>query len=332
MKRLIFFYFTLIMVFYNNSVVCQKISPFAFEVRKSKLGLSEINLQRISVMQLEFTGKRYQPKIIKNRLYLVPGVSIAGMAGVYAAFIKPWWSGEKQGFRIKFDWINNYWLEMDKLGHFYSNIQATRLSAAMFQFAGVSRKKALWIGFANSTLLYTAFELTDAGFADWGFSVPDVVANLLGAFYPIAQEYYPLLKHFNFKMSYAPSKFFQNPDVADTPGFINYHPHQYLVGDYDGMKYWLSTDVNWMLPSNLKSVWPDWLNIAGGYSAYNLPQANHAIKERRFYISLDCNLEKLPGNSSFLKTLKSILNTIHLPAPAVHFSSHGRIKFYWLNY
>lgn len=276
---------------------------------------------------------RHQPSAFspnqssRGRLFLVSSLTALGMAGTYVAHIEPWWSGEKQGFRFKFDWVNNYWLEIDKLGHFYANIQLTRATASMFRFAGISRRKALWIGAANSTLLYTAFELTDAGFADWGFSVPDYVANILGASYPILQDYYPFLQRFQFKISYYPSRYYKDDSYADAPGFIRYYPYQYPAGDYDGMRFWLSAEVDPFLPTALQSYWPDWLNIAVGYGASNLPQANRELKYRDWYLSLDYNLEKLPGNSAFLRSLKSLLNAFHFPAPAIRINRHGSVAY-----
>lgn len=276
-----------------------------------------------------FPAKPAKPH--RQRLYLVTGFTGLAMTGTYLAHIKPWWSGEKQGFRFKFDWVNNYWLEVDKLGHFYANIQVTRATASLFRFGGVGRREALWIGAANSLLLYTAFELTDAGFADWGFSVPDYVANVLGAGYPLLQEYWPALGHFQFKISYYPSRYYQNDRYAATPGFFNYQAYGYPVGDYDGMTFWLSLDADWMLPAALKPYWPDWLNLALGYGARDLPQGNMELKYRTWYLGLDYNLEKLPGDTPFLKSLKSVLNAMHFPAPALRIGENGRV-FYLLKF
>lgn len=263
----------------------------------------------------------------KDRLYTVFGLTGVFAAGTYAFQIQPWWTGKKTGFHLRYDWYDNYWKDMDKLGHFVANIHLTRLSAESFEWAGIERRKALWLGFTNSTFLYTAFELTDAGFEDWGFSVPDFVANLLGAGYPILQEHFPVLSHFNFKWSYWPSIYFQNDEPKNKPGFKNYETYEYLLHDYDGMTFWLSADIDWLLPYRYKSFWPDWLNIAIGYTAKNLPQDNHALKYREYILAFDYNFLKLPGNNSVLKTLKFILNVVHFPAPAIKFGSKG-ITYY----
>ncbi|MGH1365163.1 MAG: DUF2279 domain-containing protein [Calditrichia bacterium] len=278
--------------------------------------------------KLDFNSGRlaHSSKIDKQRLYLVSGFTGAWMIGTYVVHIKPWWSGEKSGFRVKYDWWNNTWLEVDKFGHFYSNILTTEAVAASFEYAGVSKRKALWIGAINSTVLFTSFELTDAGFEDWGFSVPDYVANVLGAAYPILQDIVPVFEHFNFKLGYWPSRYYNATDNSQ-PGFINYSPYTYPSGDYDGMTYWLSADVNWMLPQAAKPYWPDWLNLAVGYGARDLPQANDAIKIRELYIGFDYNLEAINTDHALLNTLLSAANTLHFPAPAIRIDNTGNKLF-----
>ena len=264
--------------------------------------------------------------INKQRMYLVSGFTGAWMVGSYVVHMEPWWSGEKNGFRVKYDWWNNTWLEVDKFGHFYSNIIMTEFVAASYEFAGVSRRKSLWIGALSSTILFTSFELTDAGFEDWGFSVPDYVANVLGAGYPILQDYVPLLQNFNFKLGYWPSEYY-NAEDNTKPGFINYDPYTYPSGDYDGMTYWLSANVNNLLPEGAQPYWPDWLNLAVGYGARDLPQANDAIKIRELYFGFDYNLEALPVNNPMLRNALAFANAIHFPAPAIRIDENGSRAF-----
>ena len=305
----------------SSPVACQSYLPASIDS-----GYQHNNSEALSLSP-DRTVTDHQANVDVQRLCIVTGITITTLGALYAAHIEPWWSGEKQGFRFKFDWLDNQWLEIDKLGHFYSNIQLTRLSAASFRFAGVSERRSLWNGFLVSTAFFTSIELTDAGFADWGFSVPDFTANLLGALYPILQYELPALQRFNFKLSYRPSRFYKNSSASGEAGFINYQPYTYPSGDYDGVRYWLSADINWLLPGRLQPYWPDWLNLAAGYGARNLPQANHAIKERDFYFALDFNTDYLPGESKLMRTIKHFLNAVHLPAPALRISRSGTTAF-----
>lgn len=265
-------------------------------------------------------------RVNKRRLYVISGATGAWLSGVYIAHIEPWWSGKKEGFRFKNDWYGNFWREQDKLGHIYGNILLTRFTAATFQFAGVSRRKALWTGFGVSTAFYTALELTDAGFADWGFSLPDYVANLIGAGYPLAQEYWKPLQHFNLKWSYWFSQYYDQP-VSPNRRFRDYQPYTYISGDYDGMSFWLSANINELLPASAEKYWPDWLAIAVGYGAKNLPQSNPDPKYRELYFALDYNLEARPGEAAWQKMLKSTLNIFHFPSPGIRITRDGTTAF-----
>ena len=266
-----------------------------------------------------------------NRLRWVIALNTAGIVGTYIYFIKPWWSGKKSRFRFKLDWWDNYWLEVDKVGHFYANAQLTRASAHSYRFAGVPRRRSLWLGAANSLILYTAFELTDANFEKWGFSIPDYLANVLGAGFPLAQEYWPSLKYFTLKIGYRPSRYYRDDTQGKRPGFIDYEPYEDIANDYDGLKYWMSMDINGLLPRFARPIWPDWLNLAIGYGAQNLPQRNRALKRRQVFVALDYNLDRLPGESAFLKNLKCVLNAIRFPAPAL-LIRHDGITAYGFKY
>lgn len=300
------------------------INALAMPGESDSLMSGKISLQKPAGNALQVT---VVPGINKKRLALVSGVTGAYLSGVYMAHVGPWWSGQKKGFHVKYDWYKNYWREMDKFGHFYGNIQITRLSAASFRLSGISPRASKWIGFGVSTIFYTALEVTDAGFADWGFSVPDYVANLLGAGYPLLQDYQPLMRHFNFKISYWPSRFYNNFDSRPDPRFYRYEPYTYATGDYDGMTFWLSADVDWLLPEKVRPLWPDWLNIAVGYGAANLPQSNPDPKYREFYLALDYNTDFLPGDNMVMNALRSVLSAIHLPAPSIRWTSQGALSY-----
>jgi hypothetical protein len=106
----------------------------------------------------------------------------------------------------------------------------------------------------------------------------------------------------------------------------------YPLKDYDGFTYWLGFTVEDFLPDDAKPYWPDWLGIAVGYGAaktfkgknsYNTDSNNIGLGDQEWYIALDYDLRKLPGDSEFLKFLKDSLNLIHWPAPAIRFSPTG---------
>ena len=75
---------------------------------------------------------------------------------------------------------------------------------------------------------------------------------------------------------------------------------------------------------NGKKYWPDFLQLAVGYSGRN------NVTQREFILSLDYDLELIPIESDFADMLKSILNMIHLPAPGVKFSPSNKPEFHLL--
>jgi hypothetical protein len=50
---------------------------------------------------------------------------------------------------------------------------------------------------------------------------------------------------------------------------------------------------------------------------------------RKYYMSLDINLTKIPTNSAPLKAVFGAVSFIKVPMPTLQFS-RGKFKFYWL--
>ncbi|CUT04053.1 hypothetical protein JGI24_01418, partial [Candidatus Kryptobacter tengchongensis] len=88
-----------------------------------------------------------------------------------------------------------------------------------------------------------------------------------------------------------------------------------FIDDHEGQVMWLSISVNNFLPEKIEKVYPDFLNIAVGYGVRELDGLGGG--KREFYIALDYNLEKLPGDGWLWNLIKKNLNYIHLPAPAI---------------
>jgi hypothetical protein len=90
--------------------------------------------------------------------------------------------------------------------------------------------------------------------------------------------------------------------------------------DYSGQTYWLSTDVNALLPENAKPFWPSFLRISAGHSITDWidPRTGANIRARRkLLLSIDFDAEKLPGDNRMWKTVKHQLSYIHFPSPTI---------------
>ncbi len=242
-------------------------------------------------------------KISTTKLAIIGGTTVAFFTYGYIIQNDIWWKGEKSDFHFNNSQDYKYALNADKLGHFYFAYLTTNIYSDLFQWAGIKKRKALLYGGLVAFTFQTFTEIRDGFSKGYGFSWGDLTANFLGAAYPSLQEYYPVLRPFNFKVSFYPSEKFKNGE------------HSSILDDYESTYHWLSIDVNGLLPQSAKEVFPDFINIAIGHSVKNLDGfggGNHEL-----YISLDWDFEALPGDAPFWKTLKRWLNFYHFPAPAV---------------
>jgi hypothetical protein len=260
-----------------------------------------------------FTNKTLfaQEKINKSDTNKVSTTKLAIIGGTTATFFtygyviqnNVWWKGDKSEFHFNNNQDYKYALNADKLGHFYFGYLTTNIYSDLFQWAGVRRKNALLYGGIIAFSFHTFTEIRDGFSAEYGFSWGDLSADFLGAAYPSLQEYYPVLKPFDFKISFYPSEKLKSGS------------HSNIMDDYESTYHWLSIDVNRLLPKSAKDVFPDFIDITIGHSVNNLDGfggGNHEL-----YIGLDWDFEALPGENKLWKTIKRWLNFYHFPAPAV---------------
>ncbi len=242
-----------------------------------------------------------QSKVNYTKLAIVSVGTAGTMAVIHVYQQHAWWSGQRRSFHIVNDW--EYALNIDKIGHFYGATLISNLFSGSLKWAGVNEKKAMIYGALLGTVFGLYVEFEDGFATDWGFSPGDAGADILGAWYPVAQHYVPVLRNFNFKWSYIPTTQLKSG------------VKKIFIDDHEGQTMWLSISVNNFLPEKIEKIYPDFLNIAIGYGVRNLDGRGGG--QREFYISLDYDLEKLPGDGWLWKLIKKNLNYIHLPAPAV---------------
>lgn len=220
-----------------------------------------------------------------------------------------WWKNYRGPFHFREDL--HYARNVDKVGHFYAGMLTSYLGDRAMEWSGFRPEKAVWYG----ALIGTAFELyveVQDGFSTlWGFDRVDFAADVAGAAFPVAKYYIPFLENVDMKFSYLPS----NAEPPRSGPFQN--QKRLVVDDYEGQRFWLSLKVGNLLPNPVKSVWPDFLEIALGLGVRDL---EHSGGQLEWYVALDYDLTKLPGDSGFLKALKEGLNFIHLPSPAIRIS------------
>ena len=251
-------------------------------------------------------------KVIPWRITLL-GVFGAGVfTGMHIYYKNTWWKDQRRFFKFAED--GYYARNVDKVSHIYTANFFTVSTATAYEWAGISPKNSLLYGAITAMAYETYIEIND-GFAPiWGFDWIDMGANIFGVLYPYFQEEAPILKNFTFKWSFQPDwiskKVNNNNDLLD---------------DYTNMTFWLGVSPKGLLPKNIAKHYPGFLGFAIGLSLKNASHAPGGTRNayREWYIALDYDITKLPGDTDFLKKLKKILNFYHFPSPAVRVSPSG---------
>ncbi|HEX2779934.1 MAG TPA: DUF2279 domain-containing protein [Gemmatimonadaceae bacterium] len=239
--------------------------------------------------------------------------ALAGNVALYQYFRQAWWSGA----RAEHMWVNwehhEPFREMDKFGHAYAGYHLARLGGDLLGGACVSRTKAVWYGAAYAAAFQLQIEYWDGKQAKYGFSPPDLIANTAGAGYAVAQHYYAPLRFVKPTISYArttASRRFgraQGSELRPTT-------------DYSGQTYWLSVDVDGLLPASAARWWPGFVRASVGHSItdYVDPVTGRGQwAKREIVLSLDLDPEKLPGNNPVWRRVKHELSYYRFPAPAL---------------
>lgn len=262
-------------------------------------------------------------------------------AGSFYALNKAWYANYPRApFHFYNDWLE--WQQMDKAGHMWSAYSISEHTSNIWKWAGTDAKNAIWIGGISAVAYLSIVEVLD-GYSDkWGFSPPDMAANVIGAGAYIAQELAWSSQRIRIKMSYHPVQYGAYQERANN--LFGNGTVEKILKDYNGQTYWVSANINSFLPT---SGWPSWLNVAVGYGAENMlggyenrwtgpNNAPFTAYERprlkRFHLSLDMDLTKLKTKNKVLATLFSMINVLKIPAPSIEINTAGNIRFHPLFY
>ncbi len=280
------------------------------------------------------TERGVRPK----RLALIGG---AGAVFHYLGFKyvdRAWYQGQQtNSIRWIYDWGGDTYVNLDKGGHFMGGIFMAQTLNEAYAWAGFSPRKAALLGTMTSWAALLEVEMRDAYFDQWGFSVPDFVANTLGASIPLVHAFFPRTRAVRFKFGYHPSRLYL--DQAERAAANR--PHiDHIIDDYEGMTFWATLALDDILVGRGKEIWPDWLGLALGYGATGLHGSNVKSRGRfKYYpdrpdarpeiiVALDYDARYLPGHSPLWDYFKNQLNWLHLPSPAVRI--YPDLRFYFL--
>jgi hypothetical protein len=256
---------------------------------------------------------------IKLRRAGVTAAFVGGNAILYTYMKQAWWSGERADhFFFRADWDENF-RDQDKFGHALGGYHLARFGRAFLSSACMSKPKAIAWSAAYAALFQVQIEIWDGMYKKYGFSYADILANSTGTALAVLHETHPRTRAIKPTISYWPSAAMRNAD--NIPGELR--PSL----DYSGQTYWLSADIDALLPESSKPYWPGFLRLSIGHSITDWidPQTGANIRAKhKILLSLDFDAEKLPGNNRLWKTLKRQLGYIHLPSPAIEITPDAK--------
>lgn len=223
---------------------------------------------------------------------------------------------------------NSEWLQIDKVGHFYSSYHLGRFGTEMLQWSGASKQQQLVYGSGLGFAFLTAVEVMDGYSSEWGASSGDILANASGTALYVSQEIFWGEQRITPKFSFHTTQYSKyRPDV------LGRSLMEQILKDYNGQTYWLSINL---FSFSKGSKIPKWLNLALGYGGDGMMAGNvekstqFGAKKteinRQFYLSLDVDLTKIETKSHFLKTFFSVFNSIKIPAPTFEYSANEGLR------
>jgi len=280
----------------------------------------------------------FQPSdsLNKSRVIGVSSSVSLAYAGSMIGLAQLWYKDQpKSSFQFFND--NAHWLQMDKLGHTYSAYWIQNRVNSLFRWSGMNQKSSLIISGAYSFVFQGTFEVLDGFAADYGFSYGDLIANGAGIALFTTQEILFKKQILTPKFSFWPSGYAQY-----RPQLLGSNFPEQVLKDYNAQTYWLSVNLSDITPKNWKI--PQWICLSFGYSIseklksdqeFYLIQSGSETKTfeayRRYLLSLDIDLSRIPVKKPWLKTILSNFNTLKIPFPTIEFSARGT-KGYWMYY
>lgn len=274
---------------------------------------SNLNAQDTSVVNKQGFTPRQK--------WIIGGLVAQQAASFYIEY-KWWWQHNYHPFNVeKAPAFNNYSLGLDKVGHFYTSYMYSNVLYEVMKWGKFKESTAEWVSLALPFAWALSIEIGD-GYSDYGFDPKDLLANTLGIGYAFAQRKVPYLNNFKFKFSYFPSQFYRDRNYAGWS----------LTADYDGHIYWLTADVNNLLPKHAKRFWPKYLNLGFGYGITNFrpqdPSIPYVPMVRDYHIGLDYNLSRIPAKKEGWQGIRNIVDYYHFPAPGFTKRGNESWKFY----
>lgn len=221
-----------------------------------------------------------------------------------------WWRDAGRPFHFQSEnWLNGPFLGLDKVGHFYTSYFYFHTFRNIMLWGGYEASRSDFWATVAAAFFALAIEVGDGITPQYGFDYQDIVFNFGGIGYGLLQNRVPFLKHFNFKWSYVPNEGYKFPVR--------------FTDNYDAHMYWLTCDIDKLLPPAIEPYWPDFLQIAIGMGV------DERSTRREFAVGFDLNIESLfsTENEDWLLVEKTV-NMFHVPLPAIKFTEGKEPRYY----
>lgn len=277
----------------------------------------------------------------KKRAKLVVLANVAGFGGMLVGLNAAWYSKFP---RSGFHFFNDYaeWLQLDKAGHAFSAYNGSRASMELWRWAGLPRKKSIWVGGLSGVAYETVIETLDGFSSEYGFSISDYAANLIGSAMFVSQELGWDEQRIKLKFSFHKKNYGENGLDARADKIYGKTEIERFLKDYNAQSYWLSANIHSFFP---ESEIPGWLSLAVGYGAEGMfgARSNIAVDKtgtvvfdrsdvkryRQWYFSPDVDFTKIKTGKKGLKVLFFVLSALKFPAPTLEYSNGG-FKGHWI--
>jgi len=238
-----------------------------------------------------------------------------------------WYSGYP---RSRFHFINDNreWLQMDKMGHVSASYYTGVIGIKAYEWAGFSRKKAIWYGGMTGSVFLTIIEFLDGTSQQWGASSGDLIANTTGSLLAIGQALVWNTQKIQLKYSYSPTKW-----ANINPGQLGKNHLERSLKDYNGQTYWITFNINSILNIENSNI-PNWLGFSIGYSGDAMTQPfaeDKAMRYRQYYLSLDVDLNKIKTKSKIVNSVLYTFGFLKFPMPSLEFSNKN-VSFHPIYY
>ncbi|MGZ5304651.1 MAG: DUF2279 domain-containing protein [Bacteroidia bacterium] len=301
-------------------------------LRHANLDLRFFILPLFAFQSFAQTRNGFPDTLVKKRFIPVTAGAVTWYAGSIT-FLSQTWYKDKQKSSFHFFNDNDEWLGMDKAGHAITSYYEGMYGYRMLRWSGVKEKKAIWFGGTWGFLMQLPIEVFDGFSPEYGASWGDLGANTFGTALFISQQLAWHEQKVMMKFSFTPTKY-----AALKPNLLGSNLAENAVKDYNGQTYWLSTNLNHIIPSQKI---PQWLNLAVGYGGDGMLRGtyqdqindltvNHFQRSRQYYLSLDVDFLKVKSKKRWVNTFCTAIAFIKVPSPTLEFHEREGFKFHFI--